>query len=228
MLYTPLYLRRTPGVVGAVMSRLTLVAHQFGTTFRAMRDEMHGLCAGRTLIRSHTDNLRNYLTALFHIDEIAYVQVETLYEVFVVERSPLHQSACQLHGFHICHGRDGTRAPHLVGHLAEACACPFGLELVGDGPSRTLRRIAQTALLAQGVHFKHNAVGGNGKVLALRVPIVYVVENFLKGLHLLHSLAYLESPSGCCLQVFVVAFRRKFLSKQIIQIAVEMPARHKA
>ena len=205
MLDAPLDLRRTTAVVRAIVHGLALVAHQRRAAFGTARDELHGLRDDGTLVDVHAHNLRNDLATLLHIHIVADMQVEALDEVLVVQRGTLHRGTCQLHGFHVGHRCHGSRSSHLIGHLVEPRAGPFGLELIGNSPSGRLGRESQMPLLALGVHLQHDAVGGHGQVLALPVPVVDEVVNLLKGVHLPHTLRYLEAPRLGCHQVLVVS-----------------------
>ena len=184
VLYAPLYLRRAASVVRTVVDRLALDAHQRRAALRTARYELHRLSHDGALLNIHSHDFRYYLAAFLHIDVVAQMQVETLYEVLVVECGALDGCSCQLHGLHVGHRRYGTCAPHLIGNVNQSGACAFSLELICYCPSRTLGCEAQGTLLALGVHFQHYAVGGYGQVFAFLVPIVYEVENLLYGLHL--------------------------------------------
>ena len=140
VLDAPLDLRRATCIVRAVPGRLSLIADEWRAAFGTALDELYGLGDDRPLVDVHPNYFRNDLASLFHIDIIADMQVETLDEVLVVERGPLHGRTRQLHGIHIGHGRDGTSTPHLIGHLVQSGADALGLELIGDGPAGTLGR----------------------------------------------------------------------------------------
>ena len=226
MFYAPLYLRRTTAVVGTVVNGLALVAHQRRTAFRAACDELYGLCDDGTLVDIHPHNLGDDLAAFLHIDIVADVQVETLDEVLVVQRGALHRGASQLHGFHVGNGGNGSRASYLIGHFIQPRTGPFGLELIGDGPSRRLGRESQVPLLALGVHLQHDAVGGHRQVLALLVPVVDEIVNLLQGLHLLHPLRDFEAPRLCRHQVFIMAVAGNFLAQQVIKVGIQPTACH--
>ena len=99
-------------------------------------------------------------------------------------------------------------------------------ELVGDGPSRTLCRHSQTALLCYGVDFQHDAVCGHGQVLAFLVPVVYIVVDVLQGLGKLHLRTYLKAPSACQLHVVVMACSRYLVTQQIVEVGIESALCH--
>ena len=138
-----------------------------------MGDELQlGGCGLRTVGAVNAGNLRDNLARLFHIDVVADVQVQAGQNVGVVERGTAHDGAGQLHGVHDGNGGDSAGASHLIGHVDERRAGPLGLKLVGDGPARTLRRIAKVLLLPQRIDLEHDAVGGHGQGVARLVPMV--------------------------------------------------------
>ena len=66
------------------------------------------------------------------------MQIKTLDEVLVVQRGALNCRSCQLHGIHIRHRCDGPCTANLIGDFIQAGTHTFCLELIGDGPARTL------------------------------------------------------------------------------------------
>ena len=185
---------RTACVVRTVPGSLTFIAHQGRAAFRTAFDKLHGHSHERTFFDIHAHNLGDDLTAFLHKHIVADMQVERADEVFVVQGGTLHGGTRQLHGIHIRHRCDGTRAPHLISHLVQTRTHAFCLEFIGDGPAWTLCRESQCTLLAQGVHLQHDTVGSHRQVLALRVPVVDEVIDLLQGFHLLHALRDLEAP----------------------------------
>ncbi len=175
--YAPLYLRWAASVVRAVVNRLAVDAHQWCSALGATCDKLHWLRHDGALLDVHSHYFGNYLAAFLHIDVVAQMQVETLYEVLVVERGALDGGSSQLHWLHIGHRGDGSCASHLIGDVNQLGACAFRLELVCYCPSRALSRESQCPLLALRVHFQHYAVGCYGQILAFLVPVVYKVEN---------------------------------------------------
>ena len=148
VLYAPLDLRGACRVVGAIPCRLTLVADQFGATFRTMGDEFRlgtGFRPARFLV--HTHDFRDDFPTLFHVHHVTDMQVQLGHHVGIVQRCAAHHRPGQLHGFHVRHGRDSPGAPHLEGHGVQPRSGPFGLEFVSDGPAGALGRVAQGALL---------------------------------------------------------------------------------
>ena len=178
-----------------------------------MGDETDGLGYDRTLVDVNAYNLWNYLSAFLHINIITDMQVKTTYEVLVVECSPLDSGSSQLHRVHISHRSDSTRPAHLECHFVELRAGSLRLVFIGYSPTWTLGSITEDALLPQGVHLEHNTVGGNGKVLTLRVPITYIFINFFECLHFLHALTDLESPTARFHKVLIMTVSRQFFAK---------------
>ena len=148
MLDTPLNLRRTTRIVRTVMSGLAFIAHQLSATFRTMGDELHRLCDDGTLVEIHPHDLRNDLPTLLHIDIVADMQVETADEILVVQCGAFHRCSCQLHRVHIGHWRNRPSTSYLISHLIQSGTSPFCLELIGNGPTRTLSRESQGTLLS--------------------------------------------------------------------------------
>ena len=183
MLYAPFDLRRTGRVVGAIVRRLALVAHKRRAAFGTGLYELHGSPAFDGICRRnvcHAHYLGNNFARFFYAHHVTNVEVELTDDVFVVQRGAAHGGAGKQHGLHVGHRRDSTRAPHLECHVEQARHGLLGLKLVGYGPARIFRRVAQPLLLSQVVHFEHNAIGGKGQGMARLVPIVYIVVDVLQ------------------------------------------------
>ena len=148
MLDTPLNLRRTTRIVRTVMGSLAFIAHQLSAAFRTMGDELNWLCDDGTPVEIHPHDLRDDLPTLLHIDIVADVQVETADEILVVQCGAFHGCSCQLHRVHIGHWRNRSCTPHLISHLIQSGTSPFRLELIGNGPPRTLSCESQGTLLS--------------------------------------------------------------------------------
>ena len=204
MLNAPFDLWWTPRIVRTVPGCLALIAHKRCATFRTAFDKLHGLCHEGSLVDIHAHNLWDDLATFLHKHVVADVQVERADKVLVIQGGSLHGGTRQLHGIHIRHRCDGTRAPHRT-HA-------FCLEFIGDGPAWTLCRESQCTLLAQRVHFQHDTVGSHRQLFAFRVPVVDKVVDLLQGLHLLHALRDLEAPRTGNLQVLEMAVGRQFLT----------------
>ena len=207
MLNAPFDLRRTGRVVGAIVRRLALVAHKrcaaFGTSF----DKLHGSPAFGGICRRnvcHAHYLGNNFARFFYAHHVANVEVELTDDVFVMQRGAAHGGAGQQHGLHIRHRRDSTRAPHLECHVEQARHGLLGLKLIGNGPARIFRRVAQPLLLSQVVHFEHNAVGGKGQGVACLVPIVYIVVDVLQRMRQLCRGRNVEAPARRLLHALIV------------------------
>ena len=207
MLYAPFDLRRTGRVVGAIVRRLAFVAHKRCAAFGTGLYELHGSPAmGDTIRRNvcHAHYLGNNFARFFYAHHVAYVEVELADNVFVVQRGAAHGGAGQQHGLHIRHRRDSTRAPHLECHVEQARHGLLGLKLVGYGPARIFRRVAQPLLLSQVVHFEHNAVGGKGQGVACLVPIIYIVVDVLQRMRQLCRGRNVEAPARRLLHALIV------------------------
>ena len=79
------------------------------------------------------------------------MEVEALDEILVVEGGSFYDGTSQLHRIHVCHRGDGSSTTYLISHLIKTGAYSFCLELICNGPARTLCREAKRALLAKGV-----------------------------------------------------------------------------
>ena len=161
MFYTSLNLRRTRHVIRAIIGRLALVTHQFGSALRTMGDKFHRTCFDRALRDVYTHYLRYDLTTLFDIHIIANMKIELTYGVFIINRCTFHHRASKLHWIHIRHRSNGTGTSHLKCYPVEASALTLSLKLICNSPSRTLGRISESTLLTQRVYLKHNTVGSH-------------------------------------------------------------------
>ena len=167
MLYLALYLRRTGCVVGTVMGSLAIDAYKRSAALRALGDEEHLLAQHETRTGIHSSYLRNYLTAFLYIDHVAYVKVEFLYYVGIMQRCALYYSSGKLYRVEVCDRCHHTSAAYLIGNLVKTCDRPLGLELVRYCPTRRLCRVAQVLLLTERIHLQNNTVCCKRQVLAL-------------------------------------------------------------
>ena len=151
MFDTTFDLWRTTGIVRTIPCCLALISHQRSATLRTAFDELYRLCDDRTLVDIHTDYLWDNLTTFLYIYVVAYMEVEALDEILVVEGGSFYDGTSQLDRIHICHRGDGSSTTYLIGHLIKTGAYSLCLELICDGPARTLCREAKRALLAKGV-----------------------------------------------------------------------------
>ena len=207
------------------MCSLTLITHQRCAAHGTARDEGDGSRAvGSDVIHYLWDNL----SPLLHQHMIAHMQMQLGHHIGIVQRGTAHLGSGQLHGIHIGHRRHGSRTPYLEHHLPQYGLLLLGLELVGNGPTGTLGRHAQTTLLRQGVDLEHYAVGGHGQELALGVPMVDVVIDVLQRTDQLHVLAYLESPAAGSLQIGIVAVAWDVVAKQVIEVGIQPALCHGA
>ena len=141
-------LRRTTCIVGTIPRCLTLITHQRGATLRTTLDKLHRHGDDRPLVDVHPHNLGDDLTTFLHIDIIADMQIKALDKVLIVQRGTFHSRTSQLHRIHIGYRRDGPCTSHLIGHLIQSGTHALSLELIGDGPTGTLGRKSQGALLS--------------------------------------------------------------------------------
>ena len=66
---------------------------------------------------------------------VAYVQVEGIHHVGIVQGGAVHHGARQEHGIHIGHRSDHAGTANLERYLAKDGAGLFCLELVGNCPT---------------------------------------------------------------------------------------------
>ena len=137
-------LRRASALVGAVVLRLALVAHQRRAAFGAYgRCSSNGLLSGRPLREVYARDLGDDLAALLDVYHVARADVQQGHLLGVVQRRAPHGRPGQQHRFEVRHRRDGSRASHLERHAVQPRERLLGLELVGHGPFRGLGRESQ-------------------------------------------------------------------------------------
>ena len=226
MLDATLDLGRAPLFVGTEPGRLALNAFQRRATLGTVAYEAHLLAhqqAGRGVDRG---NLGYDFAPLLDIDHVAYVQVEGVHEIFVVQGGPLDNRAREQHRVEVGHRGDGARAPYLERHRVEPRERLLGLELVGDGPTGRLGRVAQVFLLPQRVDLEDHAVGSHRQMLALGVPIGDILLHLVDRVENAHGIGYLETPRTGPLQVLVVGIGGQILTQQVIEVGIEPPGSH--
>ena len=108
------------------------------------------------------------------------------------------------------------------------CACLLGLELVCYCPTRAFCRHSQRTLLGQRIYLQYDTVGGYGELLAVCVPVCYVVPYVLQGVAQLDVVADVETPLACRLHALVVSFARQVFAQQVIEVCVQAAVCHDA
>ena len=188
-------LRRASPLVGAVVLRLALVAHQRSAAFGAYGDVFERFAVRRPLREVYPRDLGDDLAALLDVYHVARADVQQGHLLGVVQRRTPHGRPGQQHRFEVRHRRYGSRASHLERHAVQPRERLLGLELVGHGPFRGLGRESQLPPYGEVVDLDHHAVGREGQGMAPLVPMRDV------GVDLLRSAAYarrvrdFESPT---------------------------------
>ena len=213
MLYLALDLRRTCRIIGAIMGRFALITCQRTAAFRTFVDETDLIAYHKTGIHIHTYNLRNDFAALFHINHIANMQVESFDDVGIMQGSTFHHRTGQLNRIQIGHRCYSTSTSDLICHHIQSGACPFCLELVGYRPTGRLGCISQIALLTEGIDLQNDTIRRHRKVLPFYIPIADKLQYFFQGSTLAHDIADLKAPCGSCLHILVMSVARQILAQ---------------
>ena len=144
------------------------------------------------------------------------MQVKPLHDAGVMQRGTADGGPGQQHRLEVSHRRHHARAAHLIVDRNEARLGPLGLELIRDGPPRTLRRSPERTLLPKGVYLEHNAVRSHGQAVALGVPMRDVSHDFLRRVADTHGVGRFESPPACRLQIVVMIVGGQVVAQHII------------
>ena len=217
-------LRRASPLVGAVVLRLALVAHQRRAAFGAYGDVFERFAVRRPLREVYPRDLGDDLAALLDVYHVARADVQQGHLLGVVQRRTPHGRPGQQHRFEVRHRRYGSRASHLERHAVQPRERLLGLELVGHGPFRGLGRESQLPPYGEVVDLDHHAVGREGQGMAPLVPMRDV------GVDLLRSAAYarrvrdFESPLAGFLQAFPVVREGQVVARQLVERAVQAAA----
>ena len=156
------------------------------------------------------------------------MEVERCHHICIVERSPSHLCASQLHRVHVCNRRYGTCSAHLEDHLPERCLGLFCLKLIGDCPSWALCRHAEALLLRQRIDFQNNTIGSHGQVAAFLVPIINEGKHVVERVGQRHAFTDLKSPSCCCLEVLIVSIAGNTIAQEVVEIGIQASLSHRA
>ena len=150
MLDLPFDLWRTAGFVRTIVGRFSFGTHQRCAAFGTGTDKTdliaYQQAAGFDI---DTDNLRNDLAAFLHKYLVTQMQVESLDNIRIMKGSTLHGRSGQQYRFQVGNRSNGPCPPDLERHGVKARHGTFGLELVGNRPTRAFGRESQIALLTQ-------------------------------------------------------------------------------
>ncbi|EJX04371.1 hypothetical protein EVA_07520 [gut metagenome] len=118
MFYLAFYLWRTCCLIRAIIRCFSFITYQFAATFWTMRNKMYFFTYQQsTRIHFYTCNLRNNFTAFFYIDHISHVQVQTGYDISVVQGSSFHHRSRKLNGIQIGYRSNSPCSTDLISHL---------------------------------------------------------------------------------------------------------------
>ena len=186
-------LRLAAVFVGAYPCRLALNASERSATHRAGAHKLNRAAVGFAAFQVHAHDFRNDFATFFHIQVVAFVNVELANDVFVVQRCTLHDGARQQHRLKVGYWRNHAGATHFKTDELQRRALALWSEFVGNGPSWRFGGAAKVEPLANGIEFKHQAIGGNRQILALHVPLV---DEVLHGINRIENcvLSHFESP----------------------------------
>ena len=212
--------------IGAVVLRLALVAHQRRMAYGALGDVCEGTAVGRPFGVFDARDFRNDFAPLLDIDHVARADVQQGHLFGVVERCAADGGAGQQHRFEVGHRRDGSRPAHLEVDAHKPREGLLGLELVGDGPLRSLGREAQLAAQGEVVDLDDHAVGGEGQLAPRRVPMVDEVVDLGPRAADAHRIRDLEAPRARLLKAFPVVREGKVVARKLVERAVQPAARH--
>ena len=167
-----LYLHGAAVGVGAEPLGFVFAASQRRAAVGAQLRKLGNGCSFGAERHLHTRYLRNDLSALLYIDAVSYAYVQLAHLVLVVEGGPPDDGPAELHRLEVRHGGHRTGPSDLVVYAQQARAGLLRLELVCDRPARELGCVSELPLAFELVYLYDYAVGGVGKVFALRVPVV--------------------------------------------------------
>ena len=218
-------LRPASPLVGTHPCRFALDTLQCGAARRAVGDKRDGVAAWLAALLVNAHDFWDDFTAFFHIEHISLMDVQLGDNVGIVQRCPLDDRAAQQHGIKVGYGRDDSRASHLKGNELQFGAFAFRSEFIGDGPSRRLGGGTQVQLLAQGIDFKHKAIGGNGQLLAFHVPVADEISHRIDAGQDGHH-SGLESPLLECHNALVVSRKRQIVTQQEVEHGIQAAASH--
>ena len=190
-----------------------------------MADERNWLATGLALFFVNPNNLGDDFASLFHIEHVTLVDVQLFDDVCIVQRCAFDDGAAQQHWVKVSHRCDDTRAAHLEGHELQPGAFAFRGELIGNRPSRGFGRGAQVELLAQGIDFEHEAIGGNWQFFSLYVP---VADEVLHGVDAGQDghFTRLESPSLEGHNSLIMALEWQIVAQQEVEDGIQTTARN--
>ena len=116
----------------------------------------------------HFGHLRDHVAGAMHHDRVAQPQIEALDFVHVVQGRVRHRGAPDKDGRELGDGGDGAGAAYLELHAPQFGRRLFRRILVGDGPPRSPRHIAEGVLHGEGVDLNDNAIDVVTEVLPFR------------------------------------------------------------
>ena len=214
-------LRPAAALIGAVVLRLALVAHEGRAALGASVDVAERLAVGRALGELHARDLGNDLAALLDVDHVAGPDVEQRHLFGVVERRAPHGGAGEQHRREVGDRCHGPRASDLEVDALEPREGLLGLELVGYGPARRLGRESQLAAQGEVVDLDDHAVGRERERAARLVPVGDEGVDLLRIAADAHVLRDAESPCTGLFEALAVRGERQIVARQLVERAIE-------
>ena len=147
-------------------------------------------------------DLRNDVAGAVNEHGVADAQIQPLDLVHVVQGGVGDRHAAHEHRLQLRHRRDGAGAADLEVDVPHHRAGLLGRILVGDGPTRLARDLAETLAQPEVVHFHHRPVDGvaegvalgeqrpnvAGATIQIRLPSAARIDGKAKGRERLHHL----------------------------------------
>ena len=159
-------LGRAEQAAGAAGDGLALEADDFRTAHRALVGHLELARILRPARLHHADDFRDDVAGTAHDDPVADAHVQAPDLVLVVEGGVAHRHPAHLHRFQPCHRCHCAGAAHLHLDVQHAGHLFVGRELVGHGPARCPRHVAQPFLPVDAVHLVDHAVDLVGQIVA--------------------------------------------------------------
>src|SRR3984957_8500341 len=195
---------------------------------------MHVHAADRTIFRHlefdffgamlyDFEDVRDNFAGAFDQDGVSSVNVEAANFIEIVQRGFDHGDAADLHRLENGEGREHAGAADADHDFAQQCGFLVRLILVGDGPARRFRGVAELVLQTDFVDLDDDAVDVEAKLFAFGVPFGDVLLDLRQAVAKFPIVADFETHFAESFENFGVAFfRDAAIDQQVVGEEIEV------
>ena len=212
---------RAAALVRAECLGFFLVSDERSAAVRACFREVGENSVRGSHAQLHRSDLRDDLSSFLHIDVVAYMNIQQLHLVGIVEGCPLDNGSAELYRLQVCHRGDCSCPSYLIVYADQTGECLLGLEFICHRPPRELGCVAEFFLIWELIDLYDDAVGRERKCFTFCVPICYELFDFFYATADFSLVRDRQAPFRSLVESFFVGSERQVFSQHMVEGAFE-------